>query len=392
MSGGRIRDLMGSVSRSLHIGEVKAYFYARRWPILIRTFIFSFILAVLWPYITIVIPAGQVGVVYQPLLGGTSLNRPLREGIRFILPWNKVTLYNLRLKVRKTEFEAVTADGLHIQLGIIYRYRAHVSTAGRLHKAIGPNYPKILLDPAISAVVRAKAALYSADAVYGQDRSALQDAIYAGVIDPANHNLIEGGSDPDSNDTIMISPTVESSVRAGYNKGYMPLIEIVDILITEVRLPQLVRDAVERKQEQQQLQQEYEFRIEREKQESIRKRIEAEGVRDFQRIIQSGISDNYLKWRGIEATLRLATSPNSKTVIIGGGKTGMPLILNTEDGNSRPAPAPVRSKKGAATRSTAQSDSFDLSSTEGEAGIQSGDPLPSPNNPNSNQTKKSPKK
>ena len=371
-----------------YIRAPKAYLHERRWSIFLRTFIFAFVLAVLWPFITIQVPAGQVGVVYQPLLGGTSLTRPLREGLRFILPWNKVTLYNLRLQLRQTEFEAVTADGLHIRLGIIYRYRAHVSTAGRLHKAVGPNYPETLLDPAINTIVRAKTALYVAADVYGDERSTLQKAIYAGIVDPANHNLIEGGSDPNSNDEIPITTRLKNNKRGNSLQKYVPLIEMVDILITEVRLPELVRQAIERKEEQQQLQKEYQFRIEREKQESVRKRIEAEGIRDFQRIIQSGISDNYLKWRGIEATLRLATSPNSKTVIIGGGKTGMPLILSTEDGNSRPASAPVRTQKSAATRSTAQSDSYDLSSTEGQAGIQSGDPLPSPNKPNINPTKK----
>ena len=371
-----------------YIRAPKAYLHERRWSIFLRTFIFAFVLAVLWPFITIQVPAGQVGVVFQPLLGGTSLTRPLREGLRFILPWNKVTLYNLRLQVRQAEFEAVTADGLHIRLGIIYRYRAHVSTAGRLHKAVGPNYPKTLLDPAVNTSVRAKTALYLAADVYGKERSALQKVIYAGIVDPHNHNLIEGGSDPNSKDEILITTRPKSKKNGNSVQEYVPVIEMVDILITEVRLPELVRQAIERKEEQEQLQQEYQFRIERERQESVRKRIEAEGIRDFQRIVQSGISDNYLKWRGIEATLRLATSPNSKTVIIGGGKTGMPLILNTEDGNSRPASTPVRTQKSAATRSTAQSDSFDLSSTEGQAGIQSGDPLPSPNKPNMNPTKK----
>lgn len=354
---------------------------------LIRTLIFAFFLAVLWPYITIMIPAGQVGVVYQPLLGGTSLQRPLREGLRFILPWNQVTLYNLRLQVRKTEFESVTADGLHIHLGVIYRYRAHASTAGRLHKAVGPNYPRVLLDPAINAVVRAETALYSADEIYGRRRGELQSAIYAGVVNPKNHNLIEGGSDPNAKDEILIAPTPEPQIKGGSIKGYIPLVEIVDILITEVRLPQLVRQAVERKEEQQQLQQEYQFRIEREKQESVRKRIEAEGIRDFQRIIQSGISDAYLKWRGIEATLRLATSPNSKTVIIGGGKTGMPLILNTDDsGGARGAPA--RASKRPTTRAPAENDSFDLSADDNQSSAaNASDPLPRASK-NTNQTNK----
>ena len=148
------------------------------------------------------------------------------------------------------------------------------------------------------------------------------------------------------------------------------MVELVDIQITEVRLPDRVREAVEKKEEQQQIQQEYLFRIEREKLESQRKRIEAIGIRDFQLAVQAGISDNYLRWRGIEATLRLATSPNSKTVIIGGGRTGMPLILNTDDTRSSAPPAPRRvgSGKTQASGRANLSDSIDLSA-DTEQGI-----------------------
>src|SRR5262249_56587558 len=76
---------------------------------------------------------------------------------------------------------------------------------------------------------------------------------------------------------------------------------------------------------------EYKFRVEREKRESERKKIEAEGIREFQQTVAQGISVSYLRWRGGEATLQLAQSNNSKVVIIGGNKDGLPLILGNLD-------------------------------------------------------------
>ena len=350
-----------------------SYLREQRSKFVLRALVFVSVIALLWPFIAVVVPAGKVGVVFQPLLGGTSINRPLREGLNFILPWNKVTLYDTRVQVQQTEFEAVTKDGLHIMLGVVYRYRLHTSTVGRLHKSIGPEYVKVLLNPAINAIVRMEAARFKSEEIYGDGRRNLQDLIYRGVVDPDNHNLIEGGSDPHAKDELMIASAPSGSVGSRKAADYVPLVEIVDILITEVRLPESVRQAIERKEEQQQIQEEYTYRIEREKLESERKRIEAEGIRSFQQTVQAGISDTYLRWRGIEATLQLATSPNSKVVIIGSGRNGMPLILNTDDDHpaavpaqpqTKPKPAKTRSKStdiGGALRSGNQSDGGSLS-------------------------------
>ena len=316
--------------------------YVLRALVLVSVFVF------LLPFIVIVVPAGKAGAVFQPLMGGTNTNRPLREGLNFILPWNQVTLYEIRVKSVAVQFEAITKDGLAIRLGVIYRYRLHASTIGRLHKLIGPQYEKVMLNPSVNAIVRAETSHYTAEQIYGGGRRELQSLIYSGVVADRNHNLIESGSDPHDKGEILIANISDRPPgRKGHRfvpkaSDYVPLVELVDIQITEVRLPDSVRQAIERKEEQQQIQKEYIYRIEREKLESERKRIEAEGIRAFQETVQAGISDTYLRWRGIEATVKLATSPNSKVVIIGSGRTGMPLILNTDDG--RPAAEPARPK------------------------------------------------
>ena len=349
--------------RKWGLAQVRSYFRKHRNKIILRTLIVVTTVVLIWPYITIVIPAGQVGVLFRPLVGGTTISRPMTEGLNMFLPWNRITLYDTRIQVRQTTFEAVTSEGLHVRLGVIYRYRIHASKAGRLHKVIGPNYPAVLLDPAINSIVRRETSRYSSDEIYGNRRSELQTLIYRGVTDPANRNMIESSSDPSATDMVFGRPALLTKIEKP-SEGYVSLVVTVDVVISEVRLPDRVREAIEKKEEQQQLQQEYVFRIEREKLASERKRVEAQGIRDFQQTVQAGISENYLRWRGIEATLRLATSPNSKTVIVGGGRTGMPLILNTEDSRSGPAPAPQRSSGGkarSATR-TAPSDSMDMTS------------------------------
>jgi hypothetical protein len=143
-------------------------------------------------------------------------------------------------------------------------------------------------------------------------------------------------------------------------------VTLTDVLLKDVTLPFRVRSAVERKLEQAQITQEYSFRIEREKLESQRKQIEAQGIQAFQQTVQAGISENYLKWRGIEATLQLAQSPNSKVVIVGGGSNGLPLILNTEDTTPQRLPqapagpaSPVKVQKASAENGTRTPGSID---------------------------------
>jgi regulator of protease activity HflC (stomatin/prohibitin superfamily) len=218
------------------------------------------------------------------------------------------------------------------------------------------------MDPAINSVVRLETSKYLVGQIYSELRKEVQENIYKRVVDSTNRNMISASTVPNPEDDFS-GKIALFSLNKETEKNYAPLVELVDIQITEVRLPDRVRQAIEKKEEQEQLQLEYRFRIEREKLESQRKRIEAIGIRDFQLAVQAGISDNYLRWRGIEATLQLATSPNSKTVIIGGGRTGMPLILNTDDTRSSAPPAPRRvgSGKTQASGRADPSDSIDLS-------------------------------
>jgi regulator of protease activity HflC (stomatin/prohibitin superfamily) len=116
-----------------------------------------------------------------------------------------------------------------------------------------------------------------------------------------------------------------------YRVSMSTIFILYDVLVTGIELPVAIVAAINRKTEQYYIAEEYKFRVEREKRESERKKIEAEGIRDFQQIVSQGISDSYLRWRGIEATLQLSQSTNAKTVIVGNGKDGLPIILGNGD-------------------------------------------------------------
>jgi hypothetical protein len=132
---------------------------------------------------------------------------------------------------------------------------------------------------------------------------------------------------------------MEREGEESYRVSMRDTIILYDILVAGIELPAAIVAAINRKTEQYYIAEEYKFRIEREKRESERKKIEGEGIRDFQQTVSQGISDSYLRWRGIEATLQLSQSTNSKVVIIGSGKDGLPIILGNVDTPPPPAGA-----------------------------------------------------
>jgi hypothetical protein len=132
-----------------------------------------------------------------------------------------------------------------------------------------------------------------------------------------------------------------------YNDFLQGSIQILDTLVLSIELPPDIVAAINRQTEQFYMIQEFKFRVSREAEESKRKQIEANGIAAFQKTVSQGISESYLRWRGIEATLALAQSPNSKIVVIGSGKDGLPIILGNVDTPTAPAKTPLLGAPGA---------------------------------------------
>jgi regulator of protease activity HflC (stomatin/prohibitin superfamily) len=275
---------------------------------------------VLYPHMVQTVPSGEIGVLWKRFGGGTVLDpRSLKdEGLHFIWPWNELFLYDLRVQSITETYSAISSDGVSLTATINIRFRLKRDAIPTLHQVIGPNYTK-LLGPEIASQMREVIAQFTAEQVYSTARQEIQDKIRERTVERLGSKMMER----------------EGEAEESYNVAMRDTIILYDTLLYGIELPALVVTAINRKTEQYYVAEEYKFRVEREKRESERKKIEAEGIRDFQQIVSQGISDSYLRWRGIEATLQLSQSSNSKVVIIGSGKDGLPIILGNVD-----APAP----------------------------------------------------
>ena len=275
------------------------------------------------------VPSGHVGVLWKRFGGGTVLDpRQLKdEGLHFVWPWNEVFLYDLRLQSITETYNAISSDGVSLRATLIIRFRLQRDAVPVIHQSIGRDNLQLLAKPGIGSLTREVMAQYTAEQVYSTARQEIQDKIRSLAEDRLGEKMMEreGGMHRiafRSRDTLIL----------------------YDTLVQSIELPALVVNAINRKTEQYYISEEYKFRVEREKRESERKKIEAEGIREFQTIVSQGISDSYLRWRGIEATLQLAQSTNSKVVVIGSAKDGLPLILGNMDtppAQSTSAPTPT---------------------------------------------------
>jgi regulator of protease activity HflC (stomatin/prohibitin superfamily) len=288
---------------------------------------------VLYPYTIITVHSGMVGVLWKRFNGydlycwcfvgrGTILDpRELRdEGLHIVWPWDKLFQYDLRLQSTTQTYNAISKDGVNVTVQINIRYQLLHNSVAVLHKFIGPQYLTSVVSPEIGSRTREVISQYTAEEVY-TSREAIQEKIR----NEAQKSL---GAHLDQ----LVQPEAMEQPDPKHFKDFLQnSIQILDTLVLSIELPPAIVAAINRQTEQFYQIQEFKFRVEREAQESRRKQIEANGIAAFQRTVSQGISESYLRWRGIEATLALAQSPNTKIVIIGGGKDGLPIILGNVD-------------------------------------------------------------
>src|SRR6266550_4112840 len=322
--------------------------------VVIYLMVATLVAVVLYPHMVVTVPSGEIGVLWKRFGGGTVLDpRKLKsEGFNLILPWNRVFLYDLRLQSFTEPYNAISSDGVSLTATVIVRFRLQRDAVAVLHQAIGPNYTQVLVQPGIGSLTRQVIAEYTAEQAYSTARQEIQDKIRNLVEERLSEKMMEHAGE-EGEDSYRVSM---SSVVILY-----------DILVTGIELPAAIVAAIDRKIEQYYIAEEYKFRIEREKRESERKKIEAEGIRDFQQTVSQGISDSYLRWRGIEATLQLSQSTNSKVVVIGSGKDGLPIILGNVDAPAPPARSTTPDGNDNKERTTAASPAVPLEKTPAAA-------------------------
>ena len=337
-------------------------FIGRHLPSLSVTLLAALLMAtILFPYVVITVPSGSVGVLWKRFNGydlycwcfvgrGTILDpRELRdEGLHVIWPWDKLYIYTLRLQSSTQTYNAITKDGVNVSAQINVRFQLLHNYVAVLHKFIGPQYLASVVEPELGSRAREIIAQYTAQEVY-TSRESIQSKIRADAQKSLSTHL----------NSLVQPEAMEQPDPKHYNDFLQNSIQLLDALVLSIELPPEIVAAINRQTQQYYEIQEYKYRVEREAQESTRKQIEANGIAAFQRTVSEGISDSYLRWRGIEATLALAQSQNSKIIIIGGGKDGLPVILGNVDGVA-----------GSASKATATEE--DVTPKEKVPGISSG--------------------
>jgi regulator of protease activity HflC (stomatin/prohibitin superfamily) len=259
------------------------------------------------PWYFLSVPAGHVAIKWQRFAGGTDTEMVYGEGSHFFYPWNTMSIYDSRMQQVSRDFDVLTRDGLTMTVNIALRFHLNQAAVGLLHKHVGSDYLETLLVPAVGSYARLAFSQNSTDDIYTKQRAELPAVIKHAIMSDLTNNF---------------------GLASHRN---LPWLFLDDVLIRSMRFPPEVQGAINRKMEEYQLKQEYAYRLEREQLESRRKETEAQGIARFQSIVSAGISDAYLRWKGIDATLALAQSTNAKVVVIGAGRDGMPLILGGLD-------------------------------------------------------------
>jgi regulator of protease activity HflC (stomatin/prohibitin superfamily) len=278
-------------------------------PILLVTIIFSASMIVLWPKISVNLKAGEIGVIFRPLSGGVDTSNLASEGINFKYPWNSIVIYNTQVQKHEIKIEIITKDLLKSIVTLAFQYEINRDTAPLLHRYVGEKYLDKVIIPTVVSTARGQISSFSSEKAFSDEIFKLGKEITV----QADTGIINN-----------ISPPGTSAIR---------LIKISQIEIIDIQFPPDVQKSIEEKITQRSKLEAYEYVIATELKEAERKAIEAKGIKDFQDIIQTGLTNNYLRWKGIDASSKLANSQNAKIVIFGQGTASLPIIMGDLEGS-----------------------------------------------------------
>jgi regulator of protease activity HflC (stomatin/prohibitin superfamily) len=256
------------------------------------------------------VPTGRVGVEWTPLRGTETT--PLTEGLHVVSPFARVYRIDLREQEGEDSLDVLANNGLDIKLRTSILYQPVATQVYQLITQTGADYYSVLIAPYVRSSARRVVGRYSPEEIYSSKREQIEREIRDEVVQKL----------------------------AGKH------VDVDAILIREVHLPEAVQAAIQTKLEEEQKALEMQFVLARTKQEAVRKHIEAGGIADYQSIISKTLNDQVIEWKGIDATEKLAESPNAKVIIVGSGKNGLPVILNTAGAVAPPQSASARSAEG----------------------------------------------
>ena len=241
---------------------------------------------------SVTINSGEAGVLFQTFNGGVYTDHPYGEGFHFIAPWNTVKIYNVKQQKISESMSVLSSNGLEISVDVTLQFQPVVNELPLLHQEKGQDYISDIVIPAIRSATRSVIGRYTPEEIYSSKRDVIQTEIF-------------------------------EETRLIIEKQY---IQVNEVLVRDITLPTTIKDAIEEKLKQEQESLQYEFRLQKELKEAQRIKIAAEGKAEANHILNASLTPSILKEKGIEATLELAKSPNTKVVVVG-GSDGLPLIL-----------------------------------------------------------------
>jgi regulator of protease activity HflC (stomatin/prohibitin superfamily) len=285
--------------------SVRPWLAEHRIAIRIALFFGAFFLLCLIPYVVVIVQSGDAGVLYSPLAGGTQTDRTFSEGSHLKWPWDQMYIYNVRISQVQAHYDVLSSNGLTVGVTTSIRYHPRLNLLGLLQKEVGPDYAEKIVIPQVQSLVRRVFGQYTPEEIYTTKRQIIETTLQAAV----------------------------QEVGENY-------VTLDALLVLSIELPPTVQNAIQSKLVQQQLSEEMKFRIARETQEKERKLIEAEGIYRYNQKVRESLQStdgndvySFLKFKGIDATVELAKSPNSKVIVVGASDR-MPLIM---DAGSMPA-------------------------------------------------------
>jgi regulator of protease activity HflC (stomatin/prohibitin superfamily) len=237
------------------------------------------------------IDGGEGGVLFKATTGIDTENT-YAEGWIFIAPWNDLIIYNVRQQEVLDDMAVLSSNGLEISLEVSTWYQPKFKELAKLHQEKGQGYLDQVVKPAIRSASRSVIGRYTPEEIYSSKRDAIQTEIF-------------------------------EETKKILDKQF---IQLNEILVRDITLPPTIKTAIEGKLKQEQESLEYEFKLQKAQKEAQKVKIEAEGKAEANRILNASLTPNILKEKGIEATLKLSQSPNTKVVVVG-GTDGLPLIL-----------------------------------------------------------------
>ncbi|MEP1488290.1 MAG: prohibitin family protein [Algibacter sp.] len=241
----------------------------------------------------VTIGPGEGGVLFEPLGNGINTEQTYGEGFHIVAPWNDMIVQKVRQQSISDNMNVLSVNGLDITVSGTIWYEPEYKNLGKLIQTKGVDYVRELLSPAINAAAKSVVGRYTPEQLYSSKRD-------------------------------IIELEILEQVRIELDGQY---VNVKRVLVENVKLPNTIKDAIERKLKQEQESLEYEFRLVTAKKEAEKVIIEAQGKADANRILSASLTDKILQDKGIEATVKLSESPNSKVIVIGSGDSGMPIIL-----------------------------------------------------------------